>query len=207
MHRRVPRLLLATATTAVTALATLLLTTGPAHAAPFLNASYPINGSTHIKATNSDLPLGPGTLAATLDLATGSVTGSVTLPPSTGSFTELGFIPVQATTEFVEAQPTTGTVDLNTGATQTESHITIRITSLKVAGLPVPVGDGCETKSPAVIDLASQPGFNVLNGGVVAGTYTIPDFHDCLLNTGIINLIIPGDGNTISLTLGPAVIG
>lgn len=203
MHRRAVSLLLATAT----AVATLGLAATPAHADdPTLTATYPINGTTHINSTNSDLALGPGTLGATLDLVTGSIVGSITLPPSTGSFTEFGVIPVQATAQFTESEPTTGTADLVTGAVTTVSHVNIRLTSLKVAGIPVLVGDHCQTSSPAVINLASEPGFNVLEGGVVSGTYTIPDFQNCLLAAPIINVIIPGAGNTISLTLGPATL-
>jgi hypothetical protein len=202
MHRRVASILLVTATMA----AAIGVGAAPAQADdPTFTATYPINGSTHIKATNSDMPLGPGSLRVTLDLTTGAVDGSVSLPPATGSFTEFGIVPVVATTEFIEAAPTTGSVDINTGATQTESHMTLKLTSLKVAGLPVLVGNDCETVTPATIDLASQPGFNVVTGGDVSGTYTIPAFAHCLLATPLINLTIPGPGNTITLTLGPAV--
>jgi hypothetical protein len=48
----------------------------------------------------------------------------------------------------------------------------------------------------------SQPGFSILNGGNLDGTYTIPDFHNCGLSTLLINLTLPGSGNTITLTLG-----
>lgn len=204
MRRRAASLLLATAA----AVATLGLVATPAQADdPTLTATYPVNGSTHINSTDSDLALGPGSLRATLDLVTGAIVGSITLPPAIGSFTEFGIIPVQATTEFTESEPTTGSADPATGAVQTQSHVNIRLTSLKVAGLPVLVGDHCQTKTPAVVDLASQPGFNILTGGVVSGSYTIPDFDNCLLATPLINLIIPGNGNTIALTLGQAVLG
>ncbi|HEY2670181.1 MAG TPA: hypothetical protein VGJ07_07360 [Rugosimonospora sp.] len=201
MHRRVASILLvATAVAAAVGVGS-----APAQADdPIFSVNYPINGSTHIKATDSDMALGPGTLHADLDLTTGGFTGSVSLPPATGSFTEFGIVPVVATTEFIEAAPTTGSVDLNTGATQAQAHITLKLTSLKVAGLPVLVGNDCQTQTPATIGLASGPGFNVLTGGDVSGTYTIPDFAHCLLATGLINLTIPGPGNTITLTLGAA---
>jgi hypothetical protein len=50
--------------------------------------------------------------------------------------------------------------------------------------------------------LSSQAGFNALSGGTVSGTYTIPKFTHCLLATALINLTLPGPGNTITLTLG-----
>ena len=179
----------------------------PAAAMADINATYPINGVSHINSNDSDLPLGPGTLKATVNLDNGALTASVSLPPATGNFKELGFIPVTATVELTEAEPTTGSLNLNTGAMQSTSHMNLRLTRLTIAGLPAPVGSRCQTVRPAEIPLTSQPGFSVRRGGDVSGTYTIPPFEHCLLNTGLINLTIPGPGNTLTLTLGPAVIG
>jgi hypothetical protein len=55
--------------------------------------------------------------------------------------------------------------------------------------------------------VTSQPGFNVLSGGTLAGTYTIPRFAHCGLATLLINLTLPGPGNTISLVLGAGSLG
>jgi len=165
---------------------------------------YPVHGSTLIKAANATVNLGPGTLRSKVDLNTGAVTARLNLPPATGSFKELGLIPVTATVAFLQNGPTTGTVDLNTGAVTTKSSITLQITSLSVAGLPIPVGPACESATPAAVSLASQPGFSIVNGGTVSGTYTIPRFAHCGLITPVLNLTITGPGNTISLTLGKA---
>ena len=43
--------------------------------------------------------------------------------------------------------------------------------------------------------------------GPVSGSYTIPAFHHCLLNTLLLNLTIPGPGNTLNLTLGQLQLG
>jgi hypothetical protein len=180
-------------------------TAGPANADVILTLNYPLTGTTFIKSTNSSMSLGPGTLSTGVD-EVGGLTATVTLPPATGSFKEFGVIPVSVTTEFVEASPTTGTVDLTTGAVQTTSHLTIKITDLKVAGIPTPVGSHCQTESPAEVAVTSDDGFSVLNGGNLSGTYTIPKFQNCLLATPLINLVVPGSGNTITLTLGPAVV-
>jgi hypothetical protein len=171
-----------------------------------VSVTYPVTGSTFIKAIGSTIALGPGTLATTADLTTSTLTGTLTLPPSTGSFKELGFIPVTATTEMIQDGPATGTVNFSTNAVTTTATDTIQLTSLKVAGLSIPVGPSCET-SPATITVTSQPGFNVLSGGTLAGTYTIPHFAHCGLATLLINLTLPGPGNTISLTLGAGTLG
>jgi hypothetical protein len=175
----------------------------PASADTTISLTYPISGSTYINAIHTSIPLGPGTLSATADLNTAAVTGSVNLPPATGSFKELGLVPVTATTAFVEQGQTTGTLESD-GGIQATSHISLKLTSLKVAGIPVPVGNSCETAVPATITLTSESGFNALTGGTVSGTYTIPHFAHCLLATPLINLTLPGPGNTITLTLGAA---
>jgi hypothetical protein len=192
-----------------TAAATLALTAGPASASPKakVHATYKVTGSTFLKGPNSSLALGPGTLAATLNPKNGKLTATLTMPPATGSFKEGGVIPVTATAAFINDGNTTGTLNLNTGAVTTTSNITLQLTSLVVAGIPIAVGHSCETAQPVVIQLTSQKGFNILKGGKVAGEYTIGNFHHCGLATLLINLTIPASGNTISLKLGKAKIG
>lgn len=186
---------------------------GPASASPsarsvptdtIINATYPVTGSTFISKLNATITLGPGTLASSLDLQTSALTGTLTLPPATGSFKLLGFIPVTATTEFMQDGTATGT--LKNGVVTTTTQVTLKLTSLKAAGIPIFVGNQCQT-SPATITVTSQAGFNLLNGGNLAGTYTIPQFSHCGLATFLINLTIPGANNTITLTLGKAKIG
>jgi hypothetical protein len=72
-----------------------------------------------------------------------------------------------------------------------------------VSGLSVPVPSTCQS-APATIKLASLKGFSVVNGGNLAGTYTIPKFSGCGVLTPVLNLTIPGSGNTIALKLGKA---
>jgi hypothetical protein len=210
MRRRLT-LLAASAAAAVAgiAAATPALASPAAPTAPSdstVSVSYPVTGSTFIKAIGGAIDLGPGTLSTTADLTTSTLTGTLTLPPATGSFKELGLIPVTATTEMIQDGTATGTVNFTTNAVTTTATDTIKLTSLKVAGVPVLVGPSCET-SPATISVSSQAGFNVLNGGTLSGTYTIPPFAHCGLATLLINLTLPGPGNTISLTLGKGTLG
>jgi hypothetical protein len=185
----------------------LLATPGAASAVTHVHAKYKVTGSTFIKAPDFTLALGPGTLAADLNPSNGNLKATLTLPDATGSFKQFGVIPVTATTRFINDGPTTGKLNLDTGAVTTTSKITLRIVRLSVAGVNVPVGDSCQTSSPVVVTVKSQKGFNVLKGGNLAGSYTIGHFQDCKLATGLINLTIPGSGNTITLTLGKAKLG
>jgi hypothetical protein len=175
-----------------------------ASAETVIKVIYPVHGSTFLKAANATVNLGPGTLRSKVNLNTGAVTASLNLPPATGSFKELGLIPVTATVALIQNGPTTGKVNLNTGAVTTKSSITLQITNLSVAGLPVPVGPACDSATPASVSLASQPGFSIVKGGTVSGTYTVPPFANCGLITPVLNLTISGPANTISLTLGKA---
>jgi hypothetical protein len=165
---------------------------------------YPVKGTTHIATPNADVPLGPGHLAATADLNTGAIKAALKLPDATGSFNELGLVPVTATVKLINDGPTTGTLNRNTGAVTTTSKIRMRIVDLKVAGVDTPVGNACQTVSPVSVTVSSQPGFNILKGGNLAGTYTIPQFANCSLETLLINQTVPGAGNTNTLTLGRA---
>lgn len=180
---------------------------GAASADTFIKVRYPVTGSTTLAKPNATVSLGPGTLKAVVDANTGKVKATLTLPPATGSFTEFGIIPVTATTQFINVGPTTGTVNLTTGAVQTTSKIKLRIVSLSVAGIPIPVGPACESVSAAVVHVKSQKGFSLLNGGNLKGSYALPNFGGCGLITLLLNLTLPGPGNTITLTLGKAKIG
>jgi hypothetical protein len=193
---------------AVAAALAVTATAVPASAtATTIKATYPVTGSTFLKAPNATLPLGPGKLVAHVNASTGAVKATLTLPNATGSFTEFGIIPVTATAHFINNGPTTGSINLKTGAVTSTSNITMQLVSLSVAGIPVPLGPSCETSAPAVVKVTSQKGFNILKGGNLAGSYTIPRFANCGLATVLINLTLTGPGNTITLHLGKAKIG
>jgi hypothetical protein len=198
-----------TASAGLLAVTGVLATAGPASAAgSTLTVQYKVTGNTILKAPNATLSLGPGKLTSTVDLTTGALTATLSLPNATGSFKQFGLIPVTATAQLINDGPTTGTVDVSTGAVTSTSMITMRIVDLNVAGLDIPVGPACQTSSPVSVTVNSQPGFNIIKGGNLAGTYTIPPFANCGLATLLINLTLPGPGNTITLTLGKAkVIG
>ncbi|HEV2373876.1 MAG TPA: hypothetical protein VGS19_17095 [Streptosporangiaceae bacterium] len=187
---------------ALTAAVVFVVTPATSSASSTLTLRYPVNGNTLINAANATLTLGPGTLTSKINLSNGQIASKLALPPATGSFNELGLIPVTATTQFIQDGPTTGTVNINTGAVTATSYTTLRITSLSVAGVPVSVGTTCQSSTPATILVVSQPGFSVVNGGNLSGIYTIPPFANCGLVTTVLNLTIAGPNNAITLTLG-----
>ncbi|GAA1683797.1 hypothetical protein GCM10009765_36360 [Fodinicola feengrottensis] len=196
-----------TALVALAVAAGAVLAAAPAaQADTILNAVYDVNGTSMIKKTGSVLTLGPTKLSAVLDLDTSTFTADLPLPPAQSTFKILGLLPVSATTTFVNVGQTTGTVDQNTGGMTSISKVIIRLSNVKVGGIPTLVGPHCESVSPATIQLTGKDGFNAVLGGPVGGTYTIPPFGHCLLQQLLINQLIPGPGNTIDATLGPPVI-
>jgi hypothetical protein len=200
------RLAALAAGTGLLAAAGLAATAGSASADTVINAHYALTGTTFIKKLNTTVNLGSGTLAATVDLTTGASSSTLTLPPATASVKELGLVPVTATTEMIQNGPATGTVNLGTNTITSTASVTLKITSLTIAGLSVPVGGNCQT-TPFSVSLSSGAGFTVGGGGPLSGGYTIPLFHHCGLNTLLLNLTIPGSGNTLNLTLGQLQLG
>ena len=107
---------------------------------------------------------------------------------------------------MIQNGPAIGTVNTTTNTITSTASVTLKITSLTVSGIRLPVGNSCQT-SPFSVTLSSGSGFTVGGGGPVSGSYTIPAFHHCLLNTLLLNLTIPGPGNTLNLTLGQLQLG
>ena len=206
---RISAAILAAGATAVLAVGAGAVPAFAAPAAPSadstISATYPVTGTTTIKKLNTSVALGPGSLAVVLDTTQSTLTATLSLPAATVSTTVLG-IPVTATTNFIQDGQATGTADLSTNTVSTTANETLQITSLKVGVLSIPVGNNCETVKPASITVNSQSGFNVLFGGNLAGTYTIPAFAHCGIATLLLNLTIPGAGNPITLTLGGATL-
>ena len=181
-------------------------TAGSASADTVLNVHYALTGTTFIKKLNTTVNLGSGTLAATVDLTTGASSSTLTLPPATASVKEFGLIPVTATTEMIQNGPATGTANLSTNTITSTASVTLKITNLTIAGVTVPVDGSCQT-APFSVTLSSGPGFTVGGGGPISGSYTIPALRHCGLSTLLLNLTIPGSGNTLNLTLGQLQLG
>lgn len=208
IRSRWPRRAAALGSAGLVAAGALVAVGSPASAATFLKAKYKVTGTTFLAGPKTSLSLGPGTLSAKLNANTGKLTATLSMPPATASFKQANLVPVTSTTKFINDGPTTGKVNLNTGATSTTSKITLQITSLTVGGVSIPVGSRCETVDPVVISMKSKKGFNPLGGGKVGGSYTIGKFHHCgLVGTLLINQTVPASGNTITLKLGKAKIG
>ncbi|ACU36100.1 DUF6801 domain-containing protein [Actinosynnema mirum] len=171
---------------------------------PPLRLDFGVTGASSIKKLGSSLPLGPGTLGADVDLATGTFTGDLALPDAKGEFSLFGFLPAKATVRLIPRGPTTGVI--SEGAVTATTKVDIKLTDVRVLGIPVVGGPllNCTTTEPSTVTLSSGPGFDPLLGGPLSGDYRIAPFSGCGLATVIVNGTIPGDGNTLALDIARA---
>jgi hypothetical protein len=144
-------------------------------------------------------------MSLTVESADGTFTGHLPLIDADTKFHVLGFLPIKAQVNFIEAAPLTGALHSTAAGvtvTSTASYY-IRLSDVLVGGIPQYVGDHCQTKDPVVVQANTPDGqtFNLDAGGQLAGIYTIGQFEDCFLQTGLINLLVPGSGNTIDLAV------
>ncbi len=170
-----------------------------------LNVEYDATGWSHINTTDSDLWIKPTTLSLAMESDDGTFTGHMPLQPADTKFHLLGFLPVKAQVNFIEAAPVTGSIAYVDGAnkvTSTASYY-IRLSDVLIGGLPAFVGNNCRTKVPVTIPANTPAGesFDVTNGGRLVGEYTIGAFQNCGLQTFILNQIVPGHGSTIDLNV------
>lgn len=168
-----------------------------------VDLEYDAEGSTHIASTDSTVQLGPTTLTTNLDTSTGEFTGSLPLPGTTSEFEVIGFVPVKARVDFIEAEPIHGTITFggtNAVVTSTAKYY-VKLSDIQIAGFPTFTGDHCRTKEPVTIsaDTPEGEGFELLDGGRLVGGYTIGEFEHCGLNTWLVNILVPGPGNTVDI--------
>ncbi|MFD1860388.1 hypothetical protein EHW97_14945 [Aeromicrobium camelliae] len=183
--------------------AALALTTSPAHAET-INVDYDVNGTTVTAGTGSAITLGPAVMHSFVE-EDGSFTGDMVLPGTRTSFNLAGFIPITADVNFEPTGPTTGQLTrVNRQRTlASTSTYYVRLSNLRVGFFPLFAGANCRTSDPVTVPANTPEGefFDIATGGRLVGEYTIGEFENCGLNTGVINSVIPGDGNTIELNL------
>lgn len=179
-----------------------------------LDVTYDAEGSSHVASTGSTLPIAPTTLHTTINAADGTITGSMQLESVETHFNVIGFVPVSATVHFEEAAPVQGALIVENYSTRVETtaSYTIRLSDIRVAGIPTLAGPNCRTAQPVTIPANTPEGeqFSIVQGGPLEGEFTIGNFKSCGLfgaQTHLINALIPGSGNTMELTVSNGRLG
>lgn len=144
--------------------------------------------------------------------------GRHVLPPVSATFLAFGFVPVRATIHLTELG--TITIVSVSGVTAPPFPITVtatskvllRVSNVRVNGVPLDVGAGCRPAAPLRLvivahgDNTNPPrGYTVPTGGALSGKVTIPPFIDCGVTQNLDPLLtgtISGRGNFVKLTQG-----
>lgn len=139
------------------------------------------------------------------------------LPPVTTTFMAFGFVPVSATLHVTELGlapivSVSGLLPPFPITVTATTKISIRISNVRVNGVPLAVGPGCRTKSPTTLVVVAHgkntippEGYTLPDGGVLSGTVTIPPFTRCGVTENLDPLLtgsISGRGNFVKLTQG-----
>ena len=177
-----------------------------AHAAS-LSVAYDVSGTSHVARTDSDVQIKPTTLSVTVDSATSVLSGHMSIPDAVTEFYMAGLLPVRATVSFIEAAPVTGI--LNRVSVNSTASYYFKLSDVRVAGVPAFAGNYCQTKDPVIIPANTPVGerFDLTSGGRLTGSFTIGNFENCGLNTLLINLLVPGPGNTVELEVSNGRLG
>lgn len=173
---------------------------------PFSN--WTVGGSLTIHKLGQSATLPPGgTFNGSADLTTGTLTGDVSIPQFTTRLFVLG-VPVDATLQFVEARPVSGTVSVSSTGTATvnaTAAATVKLTRLVSPFLPILnlVTNGCQTSSPVVLPLNFTGPLNLSTGFTFSGTTTIPLLQGCGLATPLLDALMSGPNNPFTVSLTP----
>jgi hypothetical protein len=169
---------------------------------PTIPINWYVNAKTHLAKPDLDVTVPEGTFVGSIDLATGALTGDLSLPPAQTTISVIGQPAVTATFSVTEVGPITGQVNLQTFQVTTSATFEIHITRVTSLGLPVNlVGSNCQTSTPVTVDFSGVA--SLTSASTFSSTYTIPPLANCGLTTPVLNLAVPGPGNTFTATFSP----
>ncbi|EAP99519.1 hypothetical protein JNB_05085 [Janibacter sp. HTCC2649] len=187
--------------TAVTAAATALVVgSAPSASADTIwNFNYNADVTSTIKKLNQTVNFPRGSAKTSINLSTRQITGSVTLPPASTTMAIAGLPLVKVTQQVEQVGSVTGSLGDASAITVTQ-RFNIRITRVEALGIPINlVPSTCITSTPVSAVLTGKLG-GFYDPYTLSGTYTIPKFKDCGINTLLLNLAIPGPDNTLKAT-------
>lgn len=176
----------------------------PSGAASTLPIHWKVNASTHIKSLNMDVAIPEGNFDSEVDIVTGELTGSLNLPAASKTIKLFG-LPI-ATTTFAMTQngPITGHVDFATMTVTVNSSFNFAIKSAALSFLPKVnlVGKSCRGTKPINVSMSGP--IDLTGEQTFSADYALPKLTGCGLATSLMNLIIPGGGNTFTATFAPS---
>jgi hypothetical protein len=163
--------------------------------------SYAVRGFLTVRKDTLRVPLS-GSLTIHVDPGSGLFTGDLVLHQATISRSVLGASLFSATVQIVAEPPTIGRLD-HEGRIFAAVTVDALIAAVHIAGRTLISGGSCRTATPAIVPLRSKPGFNLEQGGRLAGRYHRPPFSGCGWITPLVNLLVAGPGNAVVVDLTP----
>jgi hypothetical protein len=180
------------------------LTTGAPASAWTADVVANVDVTTTIKKLNQTTTYPRGSFVGVLDSDKRTIVGMLSSPAGTTRL-KIGSLPLaDVTTKITQVGPSTTSISVDDWdwVLRTTQTTTVQIVSIKPVGLNLNlVGNYCKT-APFTQTLDGR--FHTTGTGPgtsydywMTGTYTLPRFANCGLATPIINLAIPGAGNTV----------
>ncbi|MGW5679090.1 DUF6801 domain-containing protein [Streptomyces sp. NPDC003860] len=153
--------------------------------------------------------------------------GERMMKPSPATFLTYGFMPTTATMELIQTKTMTIDSDIllakSTGVTYVRVPLVLRLTDVEVNGVPLDVGPDCRTvgslysKDPDPVQDTKDhvvltgilkgrgDGYQLITGGVLTSTVTIPPFSGCGVGEdldAVFTSAVSGPGNYIKQVQG-----
>jgi len=164
--------------------------------------AYGVRGFLTVRKDALRVPLS-GSLTLHADMDSGLFSGDLVLHQATISRTVLGARLFSAAVQIEAGSPVIGTVDQE-GRMFATVTVDAVIAAVHAAGRTLISGGSCRTAAHAVVPLRSRPGFDLEQGGRLAGRYQRPPFTGCGWITPLVNLLVAGPGNVVVIDLIPA---
>lgn len=177
------------------------LAAAPAQAGT-LDLSWDVDTTTTLAKIGTTVSLPTGSLVAQIDTRSGAMTGDLSFPTATKTL-QLGQIPLGTVSVALhQAGQVRGRVNRDRTRAAANAAFDVQIVSIRPAFAPALnlVGGPCTTRRPATAGLHGP--INLGGSTTFTSTYYLPRFADCGQSaTPILNALLPGPRNTMSITL------
>jgi hypothetical protein len=172
----------------------------PAAADPIGHLHYPnVTGSTTLAKPHVSAAIPQSVVDADLDFANGNIVGAAQIPDFPVTIRVANLVPVTAITRMVPVGQLTGHLGDTFTASSTFTLQLVRVFQPSLPRLNL-VPSGCRTATPTTVNLVNTTPINIFDT-TISGTYTLPRFTHCGLLTPVLDLLLSGPGNTLTLRL------
>lgn len=173
----------------------------PAAADPIGHLHYPnVTGTTTLAKPGVTAAIPQSVIDADLDFANGNITGTSTqIPDFPVTIKVANLVPVTSIVRMVPVGQLTGHLGDTFTASSTFTLQLVRVFQPALPRLNL-VPSGCRTATPTTVNLVNTTPINIFDT-TISGTYTLPRFTHCGLLTPVLDLLLSGPNNRLTLRL------